>query len=90
MREEAIVRALRQPPGCFQVAAIDAALAAINEAPADAEPAARAVVSDDGKIIRLTLYADTGVVAAVDLDPLRAIALAGDLIEAARPRLDRG
>jgi hypothetical protein len=68
MREEAIVRALRQPPGCFQVAAIDAALTAIDEAPADAEPASCAMVRDDGRSVRLVLFAETGTVAAVDLD----------------------
>ena len=46
------------------------------------EPATRAVVSDDGEI-RLTLYDDQGAVAVVKLSPLRAIALAGELIEAA-------
>jgi hypothetical protein len=33
------------------------------------------------------LFAETGAVAAVDLDPIRAIALAGRLIEAALARL---
>jgi hypothetical protein len=54
----------------------------------EAEPATRAVVSDDGREIRLTLYGEAGVPAvAVVLDPARAIALAGELITAARPRL---
>jgi hypothetical protein len=45
------------------------------------------VVNDDGQTIRLTLYAETGAVAAVELDPIRAIALAGELIKSALPKL---
>jgi hypothetical protein len=67
-----------------QIASIDARL---EETPAEWKPACRAVVADDGQTIRLTLYAETGAVAAVDLDPLRAIALAGELIDAALPKL---
>jgi hypothetical protein len=76
MRNEEFVRLLRrgQLP---RIAAIDAAIAALDEVPADAEPASRHVVSDDGKVIRLTLYTETGVVAAIELDPIRAITLAG-------------
>jgi hypothetical protein len=47
----------------------------------------RAVVSDDGSTIRLTLYSEAGAVAATVLDPIRAIALAQRLITAALPRL---
>jgi hypothetical protein len=50
------------------------------------EPAARAVVSDDGTIW-LTAYGDGGVVVPVALLPVRAVALAGELIEAAVPKL---
>jgi hypothetical protein len=57
--------------------------------PADAEPASRAVVSDDAKVIRLTLFAETGAVASVEVDPIRAIAVAAELIDAALPRLTR-
>jgi hypothetical protein len=50
------------------------------------EPAARAVVSDDGTIW-LTAYGEGGVVVPVALLPVRAVALAGELIEAAVPKL---
>ena len=53
----------------------------------DVAPACRAVVSDDGTEIRLTLYSDAGAVASVVLDTARAVALAGRLIEAALSRL---
>jgi hypothetical protein len=55
--------------------------------PVEAETAARAVVGDDGREIRLTLYAKTGAVPATVLDPVRAVALAQRLIGAALPRL---
>ena len=86
MREKDIARMFRsgQLP---QIAAINAVLAVLDEVPIDAKPAGRAVVSDDGKTIRLALYAKTGAVAAVELDPTRAIALAGKLIDAALPKL---
>jgi hypothetical protein len=51
------------------------------------QPAGRAVVSDDGTDIRLTVYRDEEITAAVALDPARAIALAGVLITSALPRL---
>jgi hypothetical protein len=66
----------------------NAALAAIDrQPPADTEPAARAVVSDDGTEIRLTLYTNAHAAAAIDLDPVRAVRLAGKVIAAALPRL---
>jgi|SRR5580700_6872935 hypothetical protein len=66
----------------------NAALAAIDrQPPADTEPTARAVVSDDGTEIRLTLYTNAHAAAAIDLDPVRAVRLAGKLIAAALPRL---
>ena len=86
MREEALDRAIRRGQ-VSQIAAIDAALAALDEAPTKYQPASRAVVGDDGKTIRLTLYAETGAVALVELDPTHAIALAGKLIDAALPKL---
>jgi hypothetical protein len=65
-----------------------AALAAIDrQPPADAEPAARVVVSDDGREIRLTLYTENGAAFAAPIAPGRAVALAGELIAAARPKL---
>jgi hypothetical protein len=58
-----------------------------NEKPIEVVAAARAVVSDDGREIRLTLYAQHGAVAEVALDPCRAITIAGKLINAAGLRL---
>src|SRR5438045_9559867 len=52
------------------------------------EPAARAVVSDDGSTIWLTAYTATGEAVPVALQPARAVALAGELIEAAVPKLN--
>ena len=49
----------------------------------------RAVVSDDGNLIRLTLHADAQATAGVVLDPLCAMVLAGDLIAAAHLHLRR-
>ena len=51
------------------------------------EPAARAVVSDDGSTIWLTAYTAAGQAVPVALHPVRAVALAGELIEAAVPKL---
>jgi hypothetical protein len=48
--------------------------------------ATRAVLSDDGEI-RMTVYRDDGQAVAVVLAPVRAVALAGQLIEAAVPKL---
>jgi hypothetical protein len=50
-------------------------------------PAARAVVADDGREIRLTVYTKAAAAAAVVLDPVRAIGIAGELIEAPLPKL---
>jgi hypothetical protein len=69
------------------IASIEAALAALDEPPAEAHTATRVVVSDDGQKIRLTLHGETGAVAAAPLDPIRAIALASELIDAAAPKL---
>ncbi|HKM73915.1 MAG TPA: hypothetical protein VJX94_28275 [Stellaceae bacterium] len=81
-RSEALARLLRQGD-VLLIARLDAALAALEEAPAEWEPASRAVVSDDGQAVRLTLYAEIGAIAAMDLDPIRAIGLAGKLIDGA-------
>ena len=51
------------------------------------EPAARAVVSDDGSTISLTSYTEAGAAVLVALAPLRAVALADELIRAALPKL---
>lgn len=54
------------------------------------ERASRCVVSDPpGEATRLALYSDAGALAYVDLDPATAVAIAGDLIEAARVRFGR-
>ena len=47
------------------------------------EAAARAIVSDDGATIRLALFTVHGGGMAVVLAPVRAVALAGELIRAA-------
>jgi hypothetical protein len=46
----------------------------------------RAVLTDDGTVIRLAVYAGEAQV-SVALDPLRALALAGELIAAASRHL---
>jgi hypothetical protein len=60
---------------------------ALDTMPVEAEMAARAMVSDDGRETRLTLYAEAGAAAAIVLDPIRAVTLAGRLLAAALPRL---
>jgi hypothetical protein len=69
------------------MAGIGTTLEALDAMPADAVPAARAIVADARREIRLTLYGQAGPAAAVALDPVRAVALAGELIAAALPRL---
>jgi hypothetical protein len=73
------------------LAAVNGALSAIEAVDAaipDAEAAARAVVTDtlDGPIA-LTLYNEAEAVATIALPPIRALALAGELIRAALPRV---
>jgi hypothetical protein len=51
-------------------------------------PAMRAVVADDGREIRLTVYTEADTAAVVVLDPVRAIRIAGELIGAALPKLN--
>ena len=51
------------------------------------DPGARAVVSDDGSTIWLTAYTEAGDAVPVALLPVRAVALAGELIDAAVPKL---
>jgi hypothetical protein len=80
-------RGTPEPAHLPLLAGINAALDTIDGMPVEAEAAARAVVVDDGRQIRLTLYSETGAVADVALDPCRAITIAGKLIEAALPRL---
>jgi hypothetical protein len=59
----------------------------ITGAPSKVQSASPAVVSDDGQTIQLTSYAQSGAVAAALLDPVRAVALADELIRAALQRL---
>ena len=79
MRDEEVTRILRQHAS-LTITAINAALAALGEAPPEGEPASRAVASDNGQTIRLTLYAETGAVAAVGLEPVTAVAPASKLL----------
>jgi hypothetical protein len=88
MREEAVERILRQS-GSPTIAAINAALGALDETPPEAEPASRAAVSHNGQTIRLTLFAETGAVAAAELEPVTAIGLASELIETGLLQLNR-
>jgi hypothetical protein len=72
------------------LAGINAAIEACDlaaERPADMVANGRAVLSDDGAAITLTLYTRADPVAAVALAPHRAVALAGELIAAALRRL---
>jgi hypothetical protein len=59
---------------------------ALGEASIDAEPLSRAVISDDGETIWLTLSREDAKAASVELSPAEAVALASRLI-AALPRL---
>jgi hypothetical protein len=64
------------------------AIEAVDRVLPDAEQAARAIVSDvPGEMIALVLYRETEAVAQIALPPIRALALAARLIEAAMPRL---
>ena len=51
------------------------------------EPTARAVVSDDGSTIWLIAYTEAGAAVPVVLLPVRAVALARELLTAAVPKL---
>jgi hypothetical protein len=68
---------------------VGAALDALDRAPVDAEPAARAVVSEDGNRTVLMLYREDGAAAAVELDPEHAVELARRLLDASSARLRR-
>jgi hypothetical protein len=91
LRDEALDRMLRlrtvEPGHLPLIAGIAAALNALDTMPVEAAAAARAVVSADSREIRLTLYSEVGAVATVALDPVRATALAGRLIEAVLGRM---
>ena len=67
---------------------VNSALAAIDAgAPVDGEPAERAIVADDGKSIRLTLYTAEGPAATAEVPPIRALTIATELVAAAIARL---
>ena len=92
LRDDVLGRMVRKgavEPGHLPIlAGIAAALGALDDIAILTEmEAARAVVSDDGRVIRLTLYRDADALAAVELSPERAIALARRLLDAARLRL---
>jgi hypothetical protein len=86
MRDEEVARILRQNPSPA-LAVITELLPALDELPHDAQSASRAVVSDNGQEIRLTLYSEIGAVASMEVDPICAVAIAGQLIQAALQRL---
>lgn len=66
------------------VSYVTATLATIDAMPpAGAESAARVVVADDGVEIRLASYSPEGLVVTVPIEPIRAAALASDLIATA-------
>jgi hypothetical protein len=71
------------------LANINAAIEAVEGIPVGANLVTRSALPDDGEVPRLTLYAEAGAVAAVELDPVRAVGLAGRLIAAASLRLRR-
>lgn len=79
--------------GLALLADVHGALAALDDGraaqllPAD-NAMARAIVRDvHGQPVAVVLYAEHGNSAAVELSPLRAISLAGELIEAASRRM---
>src|SRR5688500_17275718 len=70
---------------------VGAALAALDAtgdcSAASARTSERAVVSDDGRDIRLVSYIGGAAVASVEMDAVRAVRLAHDLLDAAGRRL---
>ena len=66
---------------------VGAAIEAVDRVPIEPERSGRAVLADDGERILLTFYSETGVVAAAGFGAVRAVALAGRLLEAASARL---
>jgi hypothetical protein len=85
MRVEAVTNRIMRGASPM-IFGINAALTAVEEAATEADPARCSVVSD-GRTIRLTLYADSGAVAAVERGPIRAITFAGELIDKAPLKL---
>ena len=70
------------------LAGVQSALAAIDAEAAEAEPMVRAVVSHaPGLPITLALYGEDGSAVATELDPIRALNVAAELIADALARL---
>jgi hypothetical protein len=86
MRDEEIAHILKRSASA-QLVGLEAAIAALDEIIAEALPAIRAVVAASDEEIRLTLFGQECAVASTTLDPIRAVALAGELIAAALPKL---
>jgi hypothetical protein len=68
---------------------VGAALDALDRMPVEAEPAGRAVVSDDGTRIRLTRYSEAGSATTATLTLIHAIWLTTRLLDVATSRLSR-
>jgi hypothetical protein len=90
MRADMLDRMLRRgavEPGHLPlIAGINAALTALDQS-AQTEAAAPAAVDGTGEAIRLVMYRDGTAIAATELAPTTAIALAGELLGAAGLRL---
>ena len=71
------------------LAGINAPLDALDKAPVEAEAGERAIVADDNRTIMLTIYREEEALAAIALDPARAVGLSGKLAAAAHRRLSR-
>jgi Holliday junction resolvase len=82
-----LMRATARKPLLAPLASLSPANGPPQAEPSFLRPAERAVVADDGREIGLKLYSDSGAVATVALDPVRAIGIAGALIAAALRRL---
>ena len=83
-----IRRGVAEPAHLTLIASIDTVLKTLGgTSPARAD---RAVVGAAGGMIKLTLYAKKDAVATVVLDPVRAIELAGRLVQLLAPWLARG
>ncbi len=74
---------LTLPPGIAE------ALRLLDEAAAELMPGSRAVLVDDGERLVLTSYVGAERLAVIELSPLRAVALAGELIAAGLRGLSR-
>jgi hypothetical protein len=91
MRGDALDRMIRRgavEPGHLPlIAGINVALEELDSMPIEAHPAERAVVSDNGRAIRPTLYSKAGTIATVEFSPARSVVLAGRLLDAAGTKL---